>query len=74
MAGLPQDRACQESDTDIMACSRVNDERSLGLSGIKWVYLNFLFKCDYYYFLDNFAKWQLANGSFFDFTACFCTD
>ncbi|VVA40100.1 PREDICTED: TSL-kinase interacting [Prunus dulcis] len=36
VAGLPQDRACQESDTDLMACSRVNDERSLGLSGIKW--------------------------------------
>ncbi|TQE05654.1 hypothetical protein C1H46_008787 [Malus baccata] len=36
---LPQDqRGCQESDTALMICSQVNnDERSLGLSGIKWL-------------------------------------
>lgn len=38
LAELPQDRARQESNTELLICSRVNnDERSLGLSGIKWV-------------------------------------
>ncbi len=37
-AGFPQDHACQESETDLLRCSRTyNDESSLGLSGIKWV-------------------------------------
>ncbi|KAK9949881.1 hypothetical protein M0R45_005392 [Rubus argutus] len=37
LAELPQDRARQESNTELLICSRVNnDERSLGLSGIKW--------------------------------------
>ncbi|KAK8264389.1 hypothetical protein V6Z11_D12G105200 [Gossypium hirsutum] len=32
-----QGQACQQSDTDLILCSRVyNDESSLGLSGIKW--------------------------------------
>ncbi|KAF3440489.1 hypothetical protein FNV43_RR18773 [Rhamnella rubrinervis] len=36
-AGVPQDHACQESETDLMLCSRAyNDESSLGLTGIKW--------------------------------------
>lgn len=36
-AGFPQDHACQESETDLLLCSRTyNDESSLGLSGIKW--------------------------------------
>lgn len=33
-----QGQACQQSDTDLLLCSRIyNDESSLGLSGIKWV-------------------------------------
>ncbi|KAK9272233.1 hypothetical protein L1049_002604 [Liquidambar formosana] len=36
-AHLPQDHACQESNTDLLLCSQVyNDESSLGLRGIKW--------------------------------------
>ncbi|EOX92332.1 N-terminal nucleophile aminohydrolases (Ntn hydrolases) superfamily protein isoform 1 [Theobroma cacao] len=33
----PQGQACQQSDTDLLLCSRVySDESTLGLSGIKW--------------------------------------
>jgi hypothetical protein len=37
-SGFSQDHAHQESETDLLLCSRTyNDESSLGLSGIKWV-------------------------------------
>ncbi|XP_059433568.1 TSL-kinase interacting protein 1 [Corylus avellana] len=36
-SGFSQDHAHQESETDLLLCSRTyNDESSLGLSGIKW--------------------------------------
>lgn len=37
-AGFTREHARQESETDLLLCSRTyNDESSLGLSGIKWV-------------------------------------
>lgn len=36
-SGRTKGRTCEESETDLILCSRVyNDESSLGLSGIKW--------------------------------------
>lgn len=38
-AGFTHDHAHQDSETDLLLCSRThNDESSLGLSGIKWVH------------------------------------